>query len=182
MLADRDAAVELANAGLWDQCSDGWRFHDWAEYQPTREQVLAERAAATERKRRSREKSRRDADGTDGGSHPSPSRPVPTRPKDSSKRSKSQSLDNRARVSTDSFIPSEMTVRLASQAGIDLLGVAELAAQWCDRLITPEVALQVGKNILGKAKRYPNNPMSYVASAFEKSPLEQQQFIDRDAA
>lgn len=75
MLGDRDAAVELTNAGLWETApaAAGWQFHDWADYQPTRAQVLAERAAATERKRKSREasqrrsrsESRRDARGTD---------------------------------------------------------------------------------------------------------------------
>lgn len=73
MLADRDAAVELTNAGLWDLADGGFQFHDWAEYQPTREHVLAERAKATERKRKSRTasraqsrpESRRDTRGTD---------------------------------------------------------------------------------------------------------------------
>lgn len=86
MLAERDAAVELANAGLWDVVPEGFRFHDWAKYQPTREQVEADRAAATERKRKSREtsrrksqgESRRDARGTDaviGGGAPKYSPP-----------------------------------------------------------------------------------------------------------
>ena len=89
--ADHDAVVELVMAGLWDETSNGWTFHDWAEYQPTRDEVLKERAAAAERKRRSREsrrasqvESRRDSRGTDavihGGSHSSPTRPDPTRP------------------------------------------------------------------------------------------------------
>lgn len=86
--ADHDAAVELVLAGLWDETAAGWTFHDWAVYQPTREQVLAERAAATERKRVSREKSRqksqqvsrRDARGMDAVIPASPSRPDPTRP------------------------------------------------------------------------------------------------------
>lgn len=80
MLADRDAAVELANAGLWEvDPKGGFRFHDWAEYQPTREHVMEERAKATERKRKSREASRRDARGTDaviGGRKPAA--PAPT--------------------------------------------------------------------------------------------------------
>ena len=60
MLADRDAAVELTNAGLWEvEPTGGFRFHDWSEYQPTREHVISERAKATERKRRSREASQR---------------------------------------------------------------------------------------------------------------------------
>src|SRR3546814_10439496 len=84
-------------------CSD--LFHDWAEYQPTREQVLAEREAAAERKRRSREKSqgesqvesRRDSQRPNGGSHSPPSRPVPTPSPDSSTYVKESSyVGNRA--------------------------------------------------------------------------------------
>ena len=86
---DRDAATELVMEGLWDLDSDGvWWFHDWAEYQPTREEVLKERAAAAERKRASRERSRkqshgesrRDGHGTDAVIPASPTRPDPTRP------------------------------------------------------------------------------------------------------
>lgn len=74
MLAERDAAVELANAGLWDVVKGGFQFHDWAEYQPTRDHVVTERAKAAERKRAERERrsqaasraqSRRDSRGTD---------------------------------------------------------------------------------------------------------------------
>ena len=49
MLADRDAAVELANAGLWDVVPEGFMFHDWAKYQPTREQVEAGRVVGGDR-------------------------------------------------------------------------------------------------------------------------------------
>ncbi len=82
MLADRDAAVELANAGLWESVRGGFQFHDWAEYQPTREHVIEERKKATERKRKSRQASQsasrttshRDRRGTDavigGGTAP----------------------------------------------------------------------------------------------------------------
>jgi len=88
LAADHDAAVELVLAGLWDETANGWHFHDWAEYQPTREEVMKERAAATERKRVSRERSRqksqgpsrRDDYGTDGVIPASPTRPDPTRP------------------------------------------------------------------------------------------------------
>ncbi|MBW1639265.1 hypothetical protein G3H63_09300 [Microbacterium resistens] len=68
-----EATAALVTVGLWHDAEGGFQFHDWAEYQPTREQLLAERAAATERKRRSREasrrksqqESRRDSRGTD---------------------------------------------------------------------------------------------------------------------
>lgn len=80
----------------------GWQFHQWEDHQPTREQVMAERAAAAERQRRARDKARENRDnhgqndgmsrrdsrvsnsGSHGGSSPAvtgpPSRPVPTRP------------------------------------------------------------------------------------------------------
>jgi len=35
------AITELVEAGLWEKDADGYRFHDWHEYQPTREEALA---------------------------------------------------------------------------------------------------------------------------------------------
>ena len=50
----------LVSAGLWDEIDDeNYRIHDYLVYQPSREKVLAERDAATERKRKSRDKSQR---------------------------------------------------------------------------------------------------------------------------
>jgi hypothetical protein len=85
LASSRETADELVLAGLWDQVdSKTWLFHDWATYQPSREEVLKERDAAAERKRKSRQKSRgesqRDMPVTDGVSPPSPTRPDPTRP------------------------------------------------------------------------------------------------------
>ncbi len=57
-------ARKLVTAGLWDEHPDGWVFHDWAEYQFTREQVLADREGAAERMRRVRANRRR-TDGAD---------------------------------------------------------------------------------------------------------------------
>ena len=53
-LADRLCAV-----GLWEPCGDDYHIHDYAEYQPTRDEVLARRRAAAIRQERSR--SRRDS-------------------------------------------------------------------------------------------------------------------------
>uniref|UniRef100_UPI003018A971 hypothetical protein n=1 Tax=unclassified Microbacterium TaxID=2609290 RepID=UPI003018A971 len=47
-------AGRLVKAGLWHEHPDGWEFHDWAEFQFTREQILADRGAAAERMRRVR--------------------------------------------------------------------------------------------------------------------------------
>lgn len=42
-------ASELVDAGLWVECADGFQFRDWEEYQPSKEQVQAERAASRAR-------------------------------------------------------------------------------------------------------------------------------------
>lgn len=36
-------AQALVDVGLWDVTEKGWRFHDWSRFQPSKEQVLAER-------------------------------------------------------------------------------------------------------------------------------------------
>jgi hypothetical protein len=53
--AYRKLARALVDAGLWhvDELNGehGWRFHDWADFQPTRAEIDAERAAARDRMR-----------------------------------------------------------------------------------------------------------------------------------
>ena len=56
-------AKKLVAAGLWvpdEQSGErGWRFHDWASFQPSRSAVLEKREADAERQRRRREKADR---------------------------------------------------------------------------------------------------------------------------
>lgn len=49
-------AAELVTAGRWTVEGDGYAIHDYLKYQPAREKVLAERAAAAERKAKQRHK------------------------------------------------------------------------------------------------------------------------------
>ncbi|WP_415678839.1 hypothetical protein [Tsukamurella hominis] len=103
MLGTVEAADELVAAGLWDETSDGWVFHDWSEYQETSAVVKRRRDESRERQRRSRarrEEKRSDTQGssrgesqsvsrvtddvTDGVSSLPPTRPDPTRPGPSS--------------------------------------------------------------------------------------------------
>ena len=60
----RKHAASLVSAGLWavDETAGerGWRFRDWEHYQPTREEIEADKESARERQRRFRE-ARRDA-------------------------------------------------------------------------------------------------------------------------
>lgn len=76
-------ATALVRAGLWTTADGGWRFHQWDERQPTKEQVEADRQKTRERQRRWRE-SRRDnevSNGvTDDVANAAPSLPGPTQP------------------------------------------------------------------------------------------------------
>lgn len=49
-------AAELVGAGLWLETDEGYRFKDWADYQPSKDQVEAERAASRERVQKWRSK------------------------------------------------------------------------------------------------------------------------------
>lgn len=87
------AAEELVRVGLWERTSTGYAYHDWAKYQPTREEIEVRRRATAERVRRSRNAARNAVtDGVtdaatsgvrNGGSNasPVPSRPVLDPPK-----------------------------------------------------------------------------------------------------
>jgi len=56
----RRHAAELVSVGLWsideENGDAGWRFHDWNDYQPSKDEVEKTKAAARERQRRSRER------------------------------------------------------------------------------------------------------------------------------
>lgn len=95
--ATLDDAGELVAAGLWHEAEDGFQFHEWAEYQPTKEDVEAEREAARERMRavRARRKGVR-ANSDERSDEPdankprssddvrlTPTQPVPSRPEPS---------------------------------------------------------------------------------------------------
>jgi hypothetical protein len=102
------SAVEaLVKVGLWDRTHGGFDFRNWAEYQPSREDVEVERAANRARQKafRDRLKHQKHRDHAEAGHasrvtvtenvtagnalviQPDPTRPEPTRPKikDSSK-------------------------------------------------------------------------------------------------
>jgi hypothetical protein len=47
-------ASTLVKVGLWEAVEGGFQFHDWNDYNPTREEVEADRSAARERMKRIR--------------------------------------------------------------------------------------------------------------------------------
>ena len=58
----RKDAADLVRTGLWEEAETGWIFHDWLEYQPSREQILAERAAAAARQKKARDRAKQKRD------------------------------------------------------------------------------------------------------------------------
>jgi hypothetical protein len=68
---------ELETAGLWDAVPGGWDIHDFHDYQPTRDAVLAERAAARDRMKTVRENRKRSSDDVQPNVERSSSSPVP---------------------------------------------------------------------------------------------------------
>ncbi|MCX5253566.1 hypothetical protein OOK27_05185 [Streptomyces canus] len=49
-------AKQLEDAGLWDRVDGGWVVHDYLDYNPSRDQVLAERKKNAERQERFRQR------------------------------------------------------------------------------------------------------------------------------
>lgn len=87
--ADAKVAPLLVEVGLWDEVDGGYRFHDFAEYNPTRTQIEAKKKADRERVAAKREASRENV-ACDNASDspptitrvastrvPSPSQPIP---------------------------------------------------------------------------------------------------------
>lgn len=134
-------AQELVRVGLWHNAirdgEDGYQFHDWTDYQPSADEIEADREAARKRQRAHREKRRnqrsgkfegtgsvtplvtrdvtRDFGACHGVSHTTPSRPVPTRPALYRKSSRnSPSL-----VGSETSNPNSPTLR-ASDLGLAL--------------------------------------------------------------
>jgi hypothetical protein len=83
-------ATALVHVRLFDEVVDGFQVHDYLDFNDSRDEILARRAAAAERQRKARESqqqshsdSHRDRDGShtsraDAGAGAFPSRPVPS--------------------------------------------------------------------------------------------------------
>jgi hypothetical protein len=73
---------QLVEVGLWHEAEGGFQFNDWNCYQPTREQVLSERAKVTERQAKWREAKAKNNGVTNavtnGVTNAAPTRPDPT--------------------------------------------------------------------------------------------------------
>lgn len=64
-------AKQLEEAGVWDRTDDGWVIHDYLDYNPSREQVLAERKKNAERQEKFRRRKSGKPVPPDGSNAPS---------------------------------------------------------------------------------------------------------------
>ena len=124
----------LVEARLWlDRGSAGVEFHSWADYQPTRTEVEAERAKTAERQRKWRDRQNpvtRDESVsnavtdtvTNTVTNGAPPRPDPTRPiegsKDPSPKARETNLPK-------DWSPTAEHIKRAKEAGINVLDEAE---------------------------------------------------------
>jgi hypothetical protein len=111
MGATDEHADELTRCGLWDFTDGSWWFHDWAEYQPSRETVLAERAATRERvaKHRSQRSSNSSSNGVTNGATNGVSTPAPTRPDPTSTSNEVERTATRGSRLPEAWMPSELS-------------------------------------------------------------------------
>ena len=173
--ADADA---LVTAGLWETAPDGFLFHDWAEYQPTREQVLAERAAAAERKRKSREHRTESQRDTQSDNHrdslfesqpPVPSRPVPSQTDITNPGQNVQLVTARDTDLTE-FIHSE-----SEKLGIKSLGRIRKAVSRCLPILavpTDAELIDLTRLVIDLSPSVVRHPEAYVETTAKASPHE----------
>lgn len=64
-------AKQLEDAGLWDRTDDGWAIHDYLDYNPSRDQVLADRKKNAERQEKFRRRKNGKPVPPDGSNAPS---------------------------------------------------------------------------------------------------------------
>lgn len=147
---DSAQCAALVDSGLWSRTGDGYQFKDWADYQPLKETVEAERRAAQDRMRSVRAKKKgvraNDADGSgeqDANVQPNRDRssdevrvtpsqpiPVPIPAHPSSKDEKEPAPMRGTRVPSDFVITDDMRSWAATE--VPNVDVDKKLAEWID--------------------------------------------------
>lgn len=186
-LGTAEAAADLVASGLWEEISDdGFGFHDWEKFQPTRDQVEADRKEAASRQRKSRE-ARRRPDGTLGPvtdmshrdtpvSHTSPSRPDPTRPTYGYVDPSSPVSTRGREDGTDQF---QSTFH---QHRIDPDRVRAIWSECFREDITDREIVALFQQLQGKARAPIVDGTAYIVGALKQQPGECQNLLMRGAA
>lgn len=118
--AQKRDAMKLVSVGLWCETEDGYQFNDWDVYQPTKEQVEAERKASRERQARYRESKRNAVSNavtspvSDGVTNAAPTRPDPTHSSFGTTRGA-----KRATQLPAEWKPNETHLEIATEYGLD---------------------------------------------------------------
>ncbi|AUG28774.1 MULTISPECIES: hypothetical protein [Microbacterium] len=98
---------------------------------------------------------------------------------DARERMRKVRANKKANVQPNEPEVSPMTDLLARQAGItSLQAIIDAAEKHTNRKIDASGAYRVAKQLLGKAKVFPQSPQRYVTGSISRSSLEVQQFID----
>lgn len=125
------APAALVDAGLWERTDDGYLFYNWHEYQPSKQDVDAERAASRQRMKdlRAKRKQGKPLEQAEAGPlfgrtvpnrsenvrNPDPTRPDPTPNKEEADAS-STPRKRAARISEDFHVTPEMKAWAAVKA------------------------------------------------------------------
>ena len=150
-------ARELVAAGLWERHKGVWKFHDWREYNPTKEAVEKSRANNARRQRRWQEAQHNGVSNavSNGTTNSAPTRPDP-------------SLKSMADVDDQSAGPNARATR------IDQIIITEIQAV-TGRVITAEWAATVRGHVL--EGRHPADPVAYVRQAIRSEPDPSKRFL-----
>lgn len=152
LLGNAGQATALVNAGLWLKVGDGYRFHEWNDYQPTREhveKVREERRKAGQRGglKSGQNRSKSEASCSDDASTLSNPRPDPSRP-----------LSVVASSSQSSSVTHELNDDGLTKIRQALNNCPEKHARECARFV------------LAKAPGDVRNPAAYVLAAIREEP------------
>lgn len=154
LLGNVGQARALVTAGLWVEADKGYRFHEWHDYQPTREKVEADRREARDRMQRLRKGKKGSAEvRANNGErsaevrNPEVRDPVPSRP-------------------LSVVQPSSQSSSVAREVDEDGLTRIQQALNNCPKTHARKTA----DFILAKAPGDVKRPVSYVLKAIEDEP------------
>jgi hypothetical protein len=153
----RQCADQLVQVGLWETADDGWRIHDYLEYQPSAEKVARERALKRQRQERWRA-------GGDASTDASPDPPV------DASRDTSRDASSRARThpipSHGGSVGNHPADRNGRAADEMIRAVQQAMTKRTGRSVASEQAAAIAAQIVGSENV--RNPVPYVTAAIER--------------
>lgn len=183
---DGTLAAQLVDVGLWEVLPDGWAFHGWDEFQPTRSEVEELRRKRSEAGRRGGQRSgesrrsKHEASASrllEAKSNPVPSRPVPT--PDTPVVTGHLSVRN-AREAIDDHSQLQGFFRAKH---IDPDAVAGMVQDRLGVRITVRQVFELFSDLQMDAKATIANGQAYIRTALKETPERVQKLIyDRGAA